>query len=133
MRILGLQCIVNYNFNFRLVVQVIVRKHECERKWQRFRSSAARSQIHEFTVQYTRPLRSPSSYPLSSCGMAPLNKKELPSKEKSLFRELLNHYETRQLKKGVKTADQILKKFPDNGGTSTVSHTDDMQSDIQLY
>ena len=48
--------------------------------------------------------------------MAPLNKKELPSKEKTLFKELLNLYESRQLKKGVKTADQILKKFPENGG-----------------
>lgn len=40
----------------------------------------------------------------------------LPSKEASLFKELLTLYETRQLKKGVKTADLILKKFPDHGG-----------------
>ena len=40
----------------------------------------------------------------------------LPSKEASLFKELLTLYETRQLKKGLKTADQILKKFPDHGG-----------------
>ena len=44
-------------------------------------------------------------------------KRALPSKESSLFRELLNLYETRQLKKGQKTADQILKKFPEHGGT----------------
>jgi N-alpha-acetyltransferase 15/16, NatA auxiliary subunit len=43
-------------------------------------------------------------------------KRTLPSKESSLFRELLNLYETRQLKKGQKTADQILKKFPEHGG-----------------
>ena len=43
-------------------------------------------------------------------------KRLLPSKESSLFRELLNLYETRQLKKGQKTADQILKKFPEHGG-----------------
>jgi hypothetical protein len=43
-------------------------------------------------------------------------KRALPSKESSLFRELLNLYETRQLKKGQKTADQILKKFPEHGG-----------------
>jgi hypothetical protein len=43
-------------------------------------------------------------------------KRVLPSKESSLFRELLNLYETRQLKKGQKTADQILKKFPEHGG-----------------
>lgn len=40
----------------------------------------------------------------------------LPSKEASLFKELLTLYETRQIKKGLKTADQILKKFPDHGG-----------------
>jgi hypothetical protein len=45
-----------------------------------------------------------------------LAKKALPSKEAGLFKELLSLYETRQLKKGVKTADQILKKFPDHGG-----------------
>ena len=44
-------------------------------------------------------------------------KRALPSKESSLFRELLNLYETRQLKKGQKIADQILKKFPEHGGT----------------
>ncbi len=40
----------------------------------------------------------------------------LPSKEASLFKELLTLYETKQLKKGLKTADQILKKFPEHGG-----------------
>jgi len=44
-------------------------------------------------------------------------KRALPSKEASLFKELLTLYETRQLKKGQKTADQILKKFPEHGGT----------------
>jgi len=44
--------------------------------------------------------------------------RSLPSKEASLFKELLTLYETRQLKKGHKTADQILKKFPDHGGMS---------------
>lgn len=43
-------------------------------------------------------------------------KKALPSKESALFKELLSLYETRQLKKGIKTADQILKKVPDHGG-----------------
>ena len=45
------------------------------------------------------------------------NKRALPSKEAGHFKELLNLYETRQLKKGLKTADQILKKFPEHGGT----------------
>lgn len=53
-------------------------------------------------------------------------KRILPSKEASLFKDLLNLYESRQLKKGLKTADQILKKFPEHGGThppSPSSHT----------
>ncbi|KAI0711428.1 NMDA receptor-regulated protein 1a [Earliella scabrosa] len=41
----------------------------------------------------------------------------LPSKESSLFKELLHYYEDRQLKKGLKTADTILKKFPNHGET----------------
>lgn len=44
-------------------------------------------------------------------------KRALPSKESSLFKDLLSHYESRQLKKGQKAADQILKKFPEHGGT----------------
>ncbi|KAF8189857.1 NMDA receptor-regulated protein 1-domain-containing protein [Mycena galopus ATCC 62051] len=43
----------------------------------------------------------------------------LPSKESTLFKELLTLYETRQLKKGLKTADQILKKFPKHGVETT--------------
>ncbi|KAF8639266.1 hypothetical protein AX16_010338 [Volvariella volvacea WC 439] len=43
--------------------------------------------------------------------------KILPSKEANLFKELLTLYETRQLKKGLKTADQILKKVPEHGET----------------
>ncbi|KAF5352217.1 hypothetical protein D9758_009235 [Tetrapyrgos nigripes] len=45
------------------------------------------------------------------------SKRALTPKEASLFKELLTLYETKQLKKGVKTADQILKKFPDHGET----------------
>lgn len=43
-------------------------------------------------------------------------KRVLPSKEASLFKEVLTLYENKQLKKGQKTADQILKKFPEHGG-----------------
>jgi len=43
-------------------------------------------------------------------------KRALPSKEATLFKELLTFYETRQLKKGLKTADLILRKFPEHGG-----------------
>ncbi|KAH9941133.1 N-terminal acetyltransferase A, auxiliary subunit [Epithele typhae] len=41
----------------------------------------------------------------------------LPSKESVLFKEVLHYYEDRQLKKGLKTADTILKKFPEHGET----------------
>ncbi|TFK86666.1 N-terminal acetyltransferase A, auxiliary subunit [Polyporus arcularius HHB13444] len=41
----------------------------------------------------------------------------LPSKESGLFKEVLHYYEDRQLKKGLKTADTILKKFPNHGET----------------
>ncbi len=48
--------------------------------------------------------------------MPPPPKKALAAKESALFKELLNLYETRQLKKGLKTADAILKKSPEHGG-----------------
>ncbi|KAI0747030.1 NMDA receptor-regulated protein 1a [Daedaleopsis nitida] len=41
----------------------------------------------------------------------------LPLKESGLFKEVLHYYEDRQLKKGLKTADTILKKFPNHGET----------------
>ena len=41
----------------------------------------------------------------------------LPSKEAGLFRQLVRHYETKQWKKGIKAADQILKKHPEHGET----------------
>ncbi|KAF9443854.1 N-terminal acetyltransferase A, auxiliary subunit [Macrolepiota fuliginosa MF-IS2] len=44
-------------------------------------------------------------------------KRTLPSKEASLFKDLLSLYESRQLKKALKTADQILKKCPEHGET----------------
>ena len=41
----------------------------------------------------------------------------LPSKEAALFRQVVKNYETKQFKKGIKSADQILKKFQDHGET----------------
>lgn len=41
----------------------------------------------------------------------------LPTKEQQLFRTLVGCYESKQYKKGVKTADTILKKFPNHGET----------------
>lgn len=43
-------------------------------------------------------------------------RKPLPLKEQTLFKELLSQYENRTLKRALKTADQILKKIPDHGG-----------------
>ncbi len=43
--------------------------------------------------------------------------RELPSKEASLFRTMIRHYEQKQYKKGVKAADTVLKKVPNHGET----------------
>ena len=42
---------------------------------------------------------------------------ELPPKEQALFRTVVKCYETKQYKKGLKTADTVLKKFPEHGET----------------
>lgn len=44
----------------------------------------------------------------------------LPSKEATLFRHLVQNYETKQYKKGIKAADQILKKHPNHGDTQAM-------------
>ena len=49
--------------------------------------------------------------------MAGKDPQTLPGKDAALFRTLVKLYESKQLKKGVKTADQILKKYPDHGET----------------
>ncbi|KAK4697834.1 N-alpha-acetyltransferase 15/16, NatA auxiliary subunit, partial [Lecanoromycetidae sp. Uapishka_2] len=41
----------------------------------------------------------------------------LGSKERSLFSQVVKNYENKQYKKGIKAADQILRKFPDHGDT----------------
>lgn len=41
----------------------------------------------------------------------------LPSKESGLFRQVVKFYESKQYKKAIKAADQILKKFPEHGET----------------
>jgi len=43
--------------------------------------------------------------------------RELPSKESALFKQILKYYEFKQYKKGLKAAEQILKKFPEHGET----------------
>ncbi|KTW25793.1 hypothetical protein T552_03406 [Pneumocystis carinii B80] len=44
-------------------------------------------------------------------------KQELTPKEASLFRQIFKLYETKQYKKSLKNADQILKKYPEHGET----------------
>ncbi|KAF2761836.1 N-alpha-acetyltransferas-like protein 15 [Pseudovirgaria hyperparasitica] len=42
---------------------------------------------------------------------------QLPPKESSLFRQVVKNYEAKQYKKGIKAADQILRKVPDHADT----------------
>ena len=42
---------------------------------------------------------------------------QLSTKERALFAKLIQEYETRQYKSGIKTADAILKTRPDHGET----------------
>lgn len=41
---------------------------------------------------------------------------DLGHRETSLFRQIIKFYETKQYKKSLKNADQILKKYPEHGG-----------------
>jgi N-alpha-acetyltransferase 15/16, NatA auxiliary subunit len=41
----------------------------------------------------------------------------LPKKEFDLFRAVVRHYEGKQYKKAIKTADSILKRYPTHGET----------------
>lgn len=43
--------------------------------------------------------------------------KPLSAKENSLFRSVVRHYEEKQYKRGIKAADQLLKKIPNHGDT----------------
>lgn len=49
--------------------------------------------------------------------MAPPPPQPLASKERSLFTQVVKNYENKQYKKGLKAADQILRKSPDHGDT----------------
>jgi len=44
----------------------------------------------------------------------------LPQKEANLLRKLFKFYETKQYKKGIKNANQILEKFPDHPETNSL-------------
>lgn len=47
----------------------------------------------------------------------PAGSAPLPAKEANLFKSVVKLYETKQLKKALKAADAILKRFPDHGET----------------
>lgn len=49
--------------------------------------------------------------------MSQQGNQQLPSKEANWLRQIVKFYELKQYKKGIKTADQILKKFPAHGET----------------
>ncbi|CAK0738600.1 hypothetical protein CVIRNUC_001066 [Coccomyxa viridis] len=49
--------------------------------------------------------------------MAAKDSQILPSKEQGLFRQVVKYYETKQYKKALKAADQVLKKHADHGET----------------
>ncbi|EMD00702.1 hypothetical protein BAUCODRAFT_29060 [Baudoinia panamericana UAMH 10762] len=48
------------------------------------------------------------------------NNQVLPSKEQTLFRHLVQNYESKQYKKGLKAAEQILRKHPNHGDTQAM-------------
>ena len=45
---------------------------------------------------------------------------QLPSKDATIFRHLVQNYETKQYKKGLKNAEQILRKHPNHGDTQAM-------------
>ncbi|RKO93510.1 NMDA receptor-regulated protein 1-domain-containing protein [Blyttiomyces helicus] len=49
--------------------------------------------------------------------MATVQGRALPAKESGVFKSILKFYEHKQYKKGLKSAEQILRKFPDHGET----------------
>lgn len=53
----------------------------------------------------------------SGCKMSHHGNQQLPSKEANFLRQIVKFYELKQYKKGIKMADQILKKFPEHGET----------------
>lgn len=47
----------------------------------------------------------------------PQGNQPLPKKETNLLRQVVKNYESKQYAKGIKTAELILKKFPEHGET----------------
>lgn len=65
------------------------------------------------------PKTAPKSAPKALVPSVKPDNRHLATKESQLFKQLLQQYETKQWKKGIKTADAILKTRPDHGGEIT--------------
>jgi len=61
--------------------------------------------------RYLCPMSNKNSNPQTGQGVP------LPKKENDLFRTVVRQYENKQYKKGMKSADTVLKKFPKHGET----------------
>ena len=88
----------------------------CASPLSNIRAVAAASAISAFWLDAVAFLSFLLAFVMPPAGIPPA--RALPSKESSLFKEVLHYYEDRQLKKGLKAADSILKKFPNHGGMS---------------
>lgn len=56
--------------------------------------------------------------PASGAGVGLVSSSQvLPSKEQSVFKQVVKLYELKQYKKALKAADQVLRKFPEHGET----------------
>jgi len=57
---------------------------------------------------------------MAASAQAAVDPRKLPKKEAELFNTLVACYERKEYKKGIKTADVILKKFPNHGETQAM-------------
>lgn len=63
--------------------------------------------------------KAPAAAPAAPAA-AGANTQVLPKKEDGLFKELIRLQESKQYKKAIKTADTVLKKFPEHGETNAM-------------
>lgn len=64
----------------------------------------------------TKSLAKSSAATATTTGTTAVKANILPTKEAALFRQVLQQYEAKEWKKGIKTAETILKTYPDHGG-----------------
>ncbi|KAL8988505.1 MAG: hypothetical protein Q9177_002434 [Variospora cf. flavescens] len=56
----------------------------------------------------------------NSANMSQQQQMQLGAKERSLFAQIVKHYESKQYKKGLKCAEQVLRKSPKHGDTQAM-------------